>query len=95
MKFIEEIEDVFDITKRGCVIVPGVPYNFEPPVNINSLIEIHNPDGSVVKTRIVGFEMINRGRLMEHAPFSIPKSVNKNEISIGAKVYLIENGSKT
>jgi len=41
MKLIAEIEDVFDISRRGCVIVPGVPHDFEPSVNINSIIEIY------------------------------------------------------
>ena len=95
MKFIEKIEYIFDVTRRGCVIIPGVPYSFEPPVNIGSIIEIHNPDGTVIKTRIVRFEMINRGRLMEYVPFSIPKSVKKSDISIGADIYLVENASKT
>jgi hypothetical protein len=26
MKLLCEIEDVFDIKGRGCVVVPGVPY---------------------------------------------------------------------
>ncbi len=89
MKFIEEVEDVFEIRGRGCVIVPGIPYSFELTVGIGSELEIHNPSGSVVLTKLKGVEMLNRGKPMNHIPFCVTLDVKKGDIEIGAKLYLI------
>lgn len=91
MKFIEEVEDVFDIRDRGCVILPGIPYSFEPAINSDSIIEFRNPDGSKIQTKIQAFEMINRGKPMEHAPFSLPQDIKKTDISKGAIMFLVSN----
>lgn len=91
MKFIEEVEDVFSISGRGCVIVPGIPYSFEPKIGSGVKIQFHNPSGSIVTTTIQGLEMINRGKPMNHAPFSVDKSIKKSEIELGAKIYLIND----
>jgi len=89
MKFIEIVEDVFDISGRGCVIVPGIPYSFDPPIGIGAKIEIRNPSGTVVQATLKGIEMINRGRPREHAPFSVNLDVNKSDVEIGAELHLI------
>ena len=90
MKFIEEVEDIFDISGRGCVVVPGIPYSFEPSVGIGAKLQFNNPSGSTVTATLQGLEMINRGKPMDHAPFSLDPSVKKGDIEIGAKMYLIE-----
>ena len=89
MKLIEEVEDIFNISGRGCVIVPGIPYFFEPKIGSGVKIEFHNPSGSIVTTTIQALEMINRGKPMKHAPFSVDKSIKKSEIELGAKIYLV------
>ena len=89
MKFIEEVEDVFEIRGRGCVIVPGIPNSFEPAIGIGAELEFHNPSGSIVSATLKGVEMLNRGKKMNHAPFSINLDVKKGDIEIGAKLYLI------
>ena len=89
MRYIEEVEDIFDISGRGCVIVPGIPYFFELKIDIDSILEFHNPSGSKVSARIIGFEMINRGKPMQHAPFSLDRTVKKGDIEKGAKMYLV------
>lgn len=89
MKYIEEVEDIFDISGRGCIIVPGIPYSFEPKIGKDSILEFENPSGSKVTARIQGFEMINRGKPMQHAPFSLESSIKKGDIEIGAKIYLV------
>lgn len=93
MGFLFEIDDVFDITGRGCVLVPGVPYASKQEVRVGSEIVVQRPDGSVLETSVSGFEMINRGRPMEHAPFSVPKYVRKEDLPPGSRVFLKEPGS--
>lgn len=93
MKYIEEVEDIFDISGRGCVIVPGIPYSFEPKIGKDSILEFQNPSGSKVTARIMCFEMINRGKLTQYAPFSLERNIKKSDIEKGAKIYLVnDNG---
>lgn len=88
MHFLFELEDVFDISGRGCVLVPGIPYASEHEVRVGSEIVIQRPDGSLLETSISGFEMINRGRAMEHAPFSVPRRVAKEDLPLKSRVFL-------
>ncbi|WP_345846168.1 hypothetical protein [Shewanella algae] len=90
MKFIEEVEDVFDISGRGCVVVPGIPYDFEPSLSVGTRLQFNNPSGSIVTATLQGLEMINRGKPMNHAPFSVDRSIKKGDIEIGATMYLVE-----
>lgn len=89
MQFLFEIEDVFDIGGRGCVLVPGVPYAFGQDVKTGAQLLIETPQGAQVRTNIAAFEMINRGRPMVHAPFSLPRAVAKASLPVGSKVYLL------
>ena len=91
MKFIEEVENIFDISGRGCVIVPGIPRGFELTVTVGDELEFRNPSGTIVRTTLSGVEMINSGKLMNHTPFSIASNVKKGDIEIGAKLYLVSN----
>lgn len=95
MQFVSKVELVFAITGRGCVIVPGIPCSFSPPIGIGAELEFRNPSGSVVRTKMSGIELVNRGKLSDHIPFSISKSTTKNEIELGAELYLVSNTQKT
>lgn len=90
MKFVSKIDDAFNISGRGCIVVPGVPYTFEPSVVAGTAIEIRNPDGRTIRTQVEAFEMINRGRPMDSAPFLLPRDVTKQDIQIGAEIFLLD-----
>jgi len=90
MRFLFQIEDVFDISGRGCVVVPGIPFTFPESVRVGAHILVEAPSGSRLETTISAFEMINRGKLMDHAPFSLPREVSKAQLPIGSRVYLLE-----
>jgi translation elongation factor EF-Tu-like GTPase len=95
MKFIEKVEDVFDINGRGCVVIPGIPCSFKPPIGIGAKLEIRNPSGRIIQARLKGLEMINRGKPMQHAPLLVNREVKKADIEIGAELYLLNNEDKT
>ncbi|QSI33882.1 hypothetical protein GNX71_31675 [Variovorax sp. RKNM96] len=89
MQFLFEIEDVFDIGGRGCVLVPGVPNTLRRDVKVGELLLIVTPSGNEVRTNIAAFEHISRGRPMVHAPFSLPRAVTKADLPLGSKVYFL------
>ncbi len=90
MEYLFEIEDVFEISGRGCVIVPGIPKAFNRPVPVGSKLVIEHPDGNKIETRITGIEMINRGRPLQASPFSVSRSTTKVELPIGSKVFFVQ-----
>lgn len=90
MRQLFEIEDVFDLTGRGCVLVPGVPHAFPGSVKAGATILIEPPSGRAFETRIVAFELVNRGRLAGHTPFSVLGSIGKGQLPVGSKVLLRE-----
>lgn len=90
MEYLFEIEQVFEISGRGCVIVPGIPHAFSEPVPVGSKLIIEHPDGKKVETRITGVEMINRGRPLQSTPFSVSKSTTKMQLPIGSKVFFVK-----
>src|SRR5262249_40891326 len=90
MRLLFEIEDVFDISGRGCVPVPGVPRSLLGWVKAGSVIVIEPLSGKAVETTIAGFEMSDRGSQVEHAAFSVPRSICKEQIPIGSRVFFRE-----
>ena len=90
MKLLFEIENVFDIDGRGCVLVPGIPERFRSTVKTGSRILIVTPQGEHLRTSIADFEMVSRGRVRAHAPFAVHRTVRKSHLPVGSKVYLPE-----
>jgi hypothetical protein len=42
--FLFRVEDVFAITGRGCVLVPGIPRSFAIPIKRGAPLELRRPD---------------------------------------------------
>jgi hypothetical protein len=86
--FLFQLDDVFDIQGRGCVLVPGIPNESVHEVGAGTPIFIERPDGSRLETVILGIEMIERGKPTGHAPFSVPRHIGKEELPVGSRIYL-------
>ena len=80
------VEDVFQITGRGCVIVPGLPIGAEIQVRIGDALVLRRPDGSEVATSIRGMES---GVRRENGGIAILLAdVTKADVPIGTEVWL-------
>lgn len=91
MKLICEIEEVFDLSNRGCVIAPGVSKDTKCTVLIGSPLIIICPDGSRVETAVKGLEMINSIRKpVLFYPILLPRGIGKEQVPKGSKVYLAD-----
>lgn len=88
------VEDVFQITGRGCVIVPGPPAATGGPiVKVGSPLRLELPDGTARETRIAGLEMLNfRARprpAVMTVPILLPRDISKEDVPLGTKVFLL------
>ncbi|WP_460548767.1 hypothetical protein [Comamonas piscis] len=86
-----KIEDVFDITGRGCILVPGIPYSLHLAVKPGARLRIVSPKGKVFYTKIAAFERFHRkGEVLTHAAFSIERDILKVQLEIGSEVFLAD-----
>lgn len=88
------VEDAFQITGRGCVLVPGPSFEVGgPTLRVGTPIRLVKPDGQVVDTSIRGIEMINRRSRPQvvAAPILLPKEITKDQVPVGTKVMLLSN----
>lgn len=91
MTLICEVEEVFDLTDRGCVIAPGISKDSKCTVLIGSSLLVIRPDGTKLETEVKGIEMINPIKLQVAAtPILLPRDIKKVDVPKGSKVYLAD-----
>ena len=75
------VEQVFFITGRGIVLLPGLGKN---PVRVGTPIRLVRPDGSTLDTKIrgIGFN--------EFRDILLGQEVQKEDVPVGTEVRLIE-----
>jgi hypothetical protein len=89
MKWLFKIEDVFDITGRGCIIVPGIPYALGLKLPVGTALTVQTPSGESLQVSIASFEHFHRrAEGLTHAAFAVGGGVTKAQLPIGSDVYL-------
>ena len=90
MRFLCTVEDVFEITGRGCVLAPGISEETPPDIKIRARdpIQLRRPDGSVVRTRIHAVEFLDRLDRSWCAPVLLPPEFAKSDVPIGTEIWL-------
>lgn len=84
-----KIEDVFDITGRGCILLRGIPYSLDLSVKAGARLIIVSPQGKVRYTHIAALENFHRrSEALTHAEFSVARVVLKEQLEIGSEVFL-------
>jgi hypothetical protein len=87
--FISKVEDVFEISGRGCVVVPGVPFAFSDAVlKIGDRITLKRPNGSEIETILRGFEMGSR-HSSRCVPILLGKELNKRMVPVGTELWTV------
>lgn len=88
------VEGAFQMTGRGCVLVPGPSAEPGGPVlRIGDPIRLVKPNGQTVDTCVRGIEMIHRRPRPKviTAPILLPKEITKDQASIGTQVLLVRD----
>ena len=86
------VEDAFQLSGRGCVLVPGpIAEAGGPEVRVGDPIRLAKPDGSHVDTVIHGVEMIGRRPPPKvlTAPILLPAELSKADVPVGTKVLAL------
>jgi len=86
------VEFAFQISQRGCVLVPGLSTEHGAPrVRVGSEIRLVTPNGESINTHVSGIEMLNYGSQRPEkrtAPILLPPSISKEQVPVGTHVYL-------
>lgn len=86
------VEDAFQITGRGCVLVPGpLAEAGIQAIRIGDRLCLRKPDGDSFDTVIAGVEMIARRPRPKRitTPILLPSDVTKGDVPIGTEVWLL------
>ena len=86
LTFISRIEDTFEITGRGMVLLPGIPDDRKKyVVHIGDSLEVRKPDGQHLITTVAGIEMCNSPK--RFIPLLLSKDVRKEDVPVGSELW--------
>ena len=88
------VEDAFQITGRGCILVPGpVAESGGPMLRIGDPIRLVKPDGQIVDTTIRAFEMVGRRPRPKviTAPILLPREITEDQVPVGTQVFSLRD----
>ena len=92
MRLLFEVEDVFDISGRGCVLAPVVPDGLDFKIRANDHIQLRTPTGRVFDTHIAFIELLK----MESGPcrmaIMLPRDLAKNDVPVGTEIWCFSEG---
>jgi len=88
MQLLFKVEDVFDISGRGCVIVPAIPAGLDFRIRAKDPIELRTPGGRVLETHIASIELAKpqdgSGCRMV---IMLPRGIDKGDVPTGTEVW--------
>lgn len=86
--FVSKTEDVFQITGRGCVVVPGIPKSSpDLKIKVGDSVVLKRPDGSEIETTIRGIEMGSRVP-SDFIPVLLGSEVTKDMVPVGTELWV-------
>lgn len=84
---ISNVEAAFEITGRGCIVVPGMPLDLAGVnLKVGDRIVLKRPDGSEIETQVRGFEMGSRNR-SGYVPMLLGKELTKDRVPAGTQLW--------
>lgn len=86
--FFAIVEDSFQVTGRGCVIVPGPSGSCDFQLRAKDPIQLRYPDGRIVETRIAAIEMISGPNVKGRMAFLLPEPITKSDVPSGTEIWL-------
>jgi translation elongation factor EF-Tu-like GTPase len=91
MTLLFRVEDVFDISGRGCVIAPVIPADADYRIRAKDQIQLRAPDGRVLDTHIASIELLKpRDGSACRMAIMLPRNLVKQDVPPGTEVWLLE-----
>ncbi len=89
--FVFRIDDVFQISGRGCVVTPGIAKSRDLRLKVGDPLLLKCPDGSELRTVLRGIEI---GGSPNHPgiPILLGSELTKDQIPVGTEVWSDDAG---
>ena len=91
MTLLFKVEDVFDISGRGCVMAPEIPFSsLDISIRVRDRIQLRTPEGDVLNTYIASIELVKPSDGSAcRAAIVLPRELLKKDVPIGTEVYWV------
>jgi hypothetical protein len=89
--FVFRIDDVFQISGRGCVVTPGIPKTGGFQLRVGDPLLLKLPDGSEIRTTLRGIEMGGAPEFPGR-PILLGAELTKDQVPIGTEVWVAVAG---
>lgn len=86
-QFLSHVEEVFQISNRGCVVVPGYLRESSLTTAVGDTVWIQRPDGTELKTTIAGLEMTHPSD-PRCIPLLLTNNILKTDIPVGSELWI-------
>jgi|SRR5580700_6121966 hypothetical protein len=87
-----QIEEVFEISGRGCAIVPALADEADFKIRPQDAIQLRTPEGRTRNTRIGSVEFLKSEAGACRMAILLPSDVLKRDVPKGTDVWLIQQG---
>ena len=84
------VADLFEIARRGPVLIPGIVPQGEERFRVGDLLELRRPDGTLLKTHIAGLELLNPSPPDHAVAVLLPIGISRQDIPVGTEVWSID-----
>jgi translation elongation factor EF-Tu-like GTPase len=88
MTFLFTIEEVFEVSGRGCVIVPAMVEGADFKIRPRDAIQLRTPEGRTLNTHIASVELLKPEVGACRMAIVLPPDVLKHDIPKGSDVWL-------
>jgi len=89
MKFLFKVEEVFEISGRGCVIVPAISEGQDFKIRLGEAIQLRTPEGRTLNTHIGSVELLTTAGPSRIA-IMLPPDVLSRDVAKGSDVWLTQ-----
>ena len=90
MKFLSKVEDFFQISGRGCVVVAAIPRSSPDfRLRVRDPIQLRDPDGRVLDTHAAGIEISCGPVVKDCLAFLLPEDIAKRDVPAGTEIWLV------
>ena len=92
MRLLFKVEDVFDITGRGCVLASVVPDGLDFKIRAEDRIQLRTPSGRLVETHIASIELLKIRDGPCRMAIMLPRELTKSDVPVGTEIWYILEG---
>ena len=89
MRLLFKVEDVFDITGRGCVLAPFVPDGLAFTIRAEDRIQLRTPSGRLFDTHIASIELLKMRDGPCRMAIMLPRDLTKNDVPVGTEIWYL------